>query len=370
MRYSDVLLEYKTKDERNITFEIIEAEEGDNNRGWQIDKISAFVDGKPAGHLKLGYIPRERFKRYYPSIFNWMHQMQGKSFLPREKKTQHWKTYTIDEKRDLIKSLSGFSRYMSQDEEAALANMSDDDVDQKVAELEKQAIKTYGKQFKEFENYFVDKPYEDYIRVFDVGDSTGNRGSGPRSEEGFKRQGIATALYFKAVDYLQKKGLPLRLSTLRSKEGGQAIGDALVKAGLTTPGKPFKYNSETLTFDYLDPKKVKAYQRKHGIDESLVEERTLEDELKHIENLISKLKHMSGRTPDEAAIYRNKIIELKAKADRIRAVIASDTAQPEAEPVADYMPDFGKDISPRKYTRKGGFEPFPFGRGDTYDTKA
>ena len=263
MRYIDILLEYKTKDGRDITFDIIEDEEGDNNRGWQVDKISAFVDGIFAGYIKIGYIPKERFDRYYPSIFNWMYQINGIAILPYDKKSVYWRTFTSDEKKQILKSFRRYTRYMSQDEELQIDNLSDQEIDQEVANAEKKATKNYGEQFKEFYNRFVDNPMDDFIKVFSIGDSMGNRGTGDESKHTFTRQGIATALYFKAVNYLERKGLKLRLSTLRTSgpAGGETLGNSFKDAGLT---------KKVGEFDYLEPSLVKAYQRKHGITEELV----------------------------------------------------------------------------------------------------
>jgi hypothetical protein len=47
-------------------------------------------------------IPKERFKKHYPTIFNWMAQIEGKSLLPREKITAHWSELTTKEKQDLV----------------------------------------------------------------------------------------------------------------------------------------------------------------------------------------------------------------------------------------------------------------------------
>lgn len=349
MRYLDVLLEYKTKDGRDITFEVIEDEEGDNNRGWQIDRINAFVDGKPAGYLKLSYIPHKRFNRYYPSIFNWMAQIQGKGILPYRKKDKHWSTFTPDEKRDLIKKLIGYYRYHSKEDEEKLELFSDDELNSQIAELEKKAMKSYGKEFKGFQQYFVDKPYEDYIRVFSRPGEEVNprdRESNVVSDANYTRQGIATALYFKAVAYLAKKGMRMRLSQLRSDDA-QGLESAIKKAGLTTPGKTFYYSGETQQFDFLDPKKVSAYQKKHGLTEELVMERSYDEWMDIISRLEAQAR-AEDKDPREKMLYREKAKELKAK-------LAKESPQDEK--------------SPRKYTNKGGLEPYPL-KGTTVDTSA
>src|SRR5271170_8072163 len=52
----------------NVTFEYQDDIEGDKNRGWQVDQVKAFLDGKQVGYLKMSYIPQERFDAYYHDI--------------------------------------------------------------------------------------------------------------------------------------------------------------------------------------------------------------------------------------------------------------------------------------------------------------
>lgn len=375
MRYLDVLLEYKTKDGRNITFDIIEDEEGDNNRGFKVDHIDAYVDGEHAGYLALTYIPKERFINHYPSILNWLDKMQGKSLFPYKREDLPWQQLSPDEMRETIKSYYLYHRSFGGVTEDSIGNLSDDEAQDMMAKVEQHATENYGDQYKGFYNYFVDKPFEDFIRVFSAGETMGRRGQGEQSKNTFTRQGIATALYFKAVDFYTKKGLQVRLSTLRSAEGGQAIGDALMDAGLTTPGKPFKYNGKTQKFQVLDPAKVKAYQKEHGISESLCEKvRTPEEELKHYEEIMQSARnHIESPTanPGEQDNARRIYMVYKKKADALRDKIAKEkNKKPEAEPVADFMPDFGKGEPPRRYTRKGEFEPLFKKTGTRYDTTA
>lgn len=358
MRYSEILLEYKTKDGREITFDIIEDEEGDNNRGWQVDKITAYVNGEQAGYLKITYIPKERFLTYYPSIFNWAAQINGNSILPYEKRHLPWQKLDAEEKRRLLLDGSMALGYLPDVEQRKIQSLPESQLDTEIEKLEKVYNKKFGAKFKEFYNYFVDKPYEDYIHVFEKGDRINPRRSKEMSEFTFTRQGIATALYFKAVEYLAAKGLRMRLSTLRSKEGGEAIGSSLMNAGLT------KNDGQ---FDYLEPDLVKAYKTKNGITESLIEERPPQEEIKYIDELIGKLVYMSGRIPAEASTFKFKIAELKAKKEHIKKELIHNTGNTKS--LGDILPDFNNPRPIRKYTSAGEYEPYPVDRGIVYNNK-
>ena len=109
MRYYEIL-EYMTKSGQEITFKYDDDSEGDNNRGWQIYKIDAFVNGEHAGYLKIENIPRERFERWYPTVLNYISMIGGHSVLPLDKKHLHYKDLNDEELKKTVKSLSYHSR--------------------------------------------------------------------------------------------------------------------------------------------------------------------------------------------------------------------------------------------------------------------
>ena len=57
MRYHEIQ-EYETKAKQQITFNVEEDIEGDNNRGFKLDKLTAYVDGKEVGYIKIENIPK------------------------------------------------------------------------------------------------------------------------------------------------------------------------------------------------------------------------------------------------------------------------------------------------------------------------
>ncbi len=189
----------------NITFKYIDSSEGDKNRGWQIDEVKAYLDGKEVGYLKLSYIPRERFEKYYPGILNFLTQVNGSGDLPHGYETTPWKEIPIDKLRPYVYHMAqdagiGWTESNALQSEAKTA--SDEQVHHIIDSLEKMLMKEKGILFKRFEKYFVDKPLVDYIRV----------------NNEYRRQGIGTALYRAGYEWMKSKGLPLYASGVQSDE--------------------------------------------------------------------------------------------------------------------------------------------------------
>ena len=63
--YKKAQSKYQTKDGRLITFQIEPLFESSDRRGWVVHKITAIVDNKEAGYIKLSYIPREKWDQTY-----------------------------------------------------------------------------------------------------------------------------------------------------------------------------------------------------------------------------------------------------------------------------------------------------------------
>jgi len=66
-------------------------------------------------------------------------------------------------------------------------------------------VEKYGRGFKAFKAFMVDKPVVDFIRV----------------GEEYQRRGVATALYDYGAHYLSQRGMKLYASGLQSKEARQ-----------------------------------------------------------------------------------------------------------------------------------------------------
>lgn len=207
-----------TNDGEPIGFQIEEDVEREN-RGWVIDKITAYVNGVPVGYLKVSHIPKENFKRYYKSIYSFLDQIGGHYLIPREavqdrfhaSRDFDYKTLSEEHLRKLLYNV--VFRFKELDvpwntEKEYVANFPDrKSLLAKLKELEG-ILKntTKGKQFKEFKLY-QSRPFIDFIRVY----------------EEYRGQGIAEALYLVSTNWVnESKGLNLHSSTLQSPEA-QAV---------------------------------------------------------------------------------------------------------------------------------------------------
>jgi len=205
------LSEYKTKTNQNITFKLEKDIEGNKNRGWIVHKITAFVNGEEAGYIKVMYIPKERFKEYYPNVINYISQITGYHPLPSKKEHLPWQKLSTEELRKLVQStyFIFLRKDFSTDEIKKLSR-------KKLEEMTKYIISIledrYNKKFEEFKNYEVDKPKIDYIYV----------------DKKFRRRRIGLMLYLKMAKWLKKQGLKLYASNLQSDDA-KAIWNYLEK---------------------------------------------------------------------------------------------------------------------------------------------
>lgn len=157
MLVQDIIVE---KINSSVRFEYIENSEGDNNRGWQVDKVVAYLGDKEVGYLKLAYIPKERFKKWYPSILNYIQQINGNIIFPHEYRGVHWTKVPIDVLRGSVFYMAqaanvGYNECNSLAEEAKTA--PDKWVRQLYHSLEIKIEKEKGTLMRRFKNYFVDK---------------------------------------------------------------------------------------------------------------------------------------------------------------------------------------------------------------------
>jgi GNAT superfamily N-acetyltransferase len=206
MLVQDIIAE---KINTNIRFEYVEDSEGDNNRGWQVDKVVAYLGEHEVGYLKLAYIPAERFKKWYPSILNYIQQINGSIIFPHEYRATHWTEIPIDTLRKSIYSIAqvagvGWHESNSLQEQAKTA--PDKIVRQMIHSFEIDIEKEKGPLFRRFKKYFVNNPYVDYIKVNDE----------------YKRQGIGTALYRAGYEWMKSKGMKLHASGTQSDDAKAA----------------------------------------------------------------------------------------------------------------------------------------------------
>lgn len=218
------ILEYSTKRGQDIDLQYIPDSEGDNNRGWQVDQIDAYVDGEKVGFIKVSYIPHERWVKNYPSIFNYMAEINGKRYLFPFKKTDiHYERLTDEEQRNLLKRLKNDQRYGSDKDVEQLTNR---EVLQSLRDIEQKLLNgQQGVQFKQFKNFHKDKPLVDYIKV----------------DEQWRRQGIGEALYQAAALWMKQKGMKLYASGLQSDEAKASWDKLKQKYNVTKAKRGRKY---------------------------------------------------------------------------------------------------------------------------------
>ena len=196
-----------------LVFDFSSDVEGDNNRGWQVDQITAFYNGEEVGYLKLAYIPKQRFAEYYPTIFNWMDQIRGNCIIPRAKVDEsgddvdykafrdsakrHYNTFTTEELRTFANRVNMVLR--GGDISRDLESCDRDAILDFVKKLEVKANEINKTEFKNFKTYYVNKPIDDFIRV----------------EKDFQRKGIAEHLYKLGAKWMESCDLPFYLSTCR-----------------------------------------------------------------------------------------------------------------------------------------------------------
>lgn len=161
----------------------------DENRGWITHRMQALIDGQEAGYLKTSYIPSCNVARYYPDITHYLAQIRGEWSLVSEDPIERLiaMSYKVELWRNVLKREDVLTMSLQERAERSITYM------QKLEE-------EYGEDFNDFLNYYVDKPYVDYINV----------------EIEFQRRGIGLALYESTAYKLAEKGLRLYGSTLQS----------------------------------------------------------------------------------------------------------------------------------------------------------
>ncbi len=225
--------EFLTRNGKTIDFKITEDREGNLNRGWRADQINAFVENHFAGYIVLSWIPKERFLQFYPDIFNFLTQIRGQAWLPPECHGHPWREISEPDKRKLILH-HHLSPWSAQGQRLA-ETLPADKLNETIETIEAEMIRRRGNEFREFEAYFVGKAIDDYVCVLSTGEKPGSFAPPETrdipSTHDWRRQRIATALYCRAAFHLQDRGIPFYLSTVRSNEGGEQIGDFLIRSG-------------------------------------------------------------------------------------------------------------------------------------------
>jgi GNAT superfamily N-acetyltransferase len=195
------------ENQQPLRFERVPDSEGDNNRGWRVDRLDAYLNGQ-VGYLKMSYIPHDRFQRYYRTIFNYMAQIQGTHVLPFGQYTGLYTELSDKELKTLLWYSQGWTPTEPEGTHEQLLQMAK----QREQDLLNGRV---GKLFEEFRAFHVDKPLVDYIHV----------------EPGFRRQGIGTALYLEGARWMADQGMKLYRSGVQMDEA-TAAWEKLAQKGL------------------------------------------------------------------------------------------------------------------------------------------
>lgn len=193
------------------------------NRGWVIDMVEAFQDDKLLGYIKVSYISKENYKKYYASSLDYMTKVGG--WCCESRGNEPIRSHIT---KNVVKDLSW---YHWQDN--TLLNQIDkmNDIELRILfkKLEHDVYKTYCRSIQKFKKHWVDSPIVDFIRVQDE----------------YQRQGIGTQLYIQAGQMMQEMGLSLRASTCQS-DSAKACWSSLAKQGKTITHGKYTYIASTI----------------------------------------------------------------------------------------------------------------------------
>lgn len=160
----------------DVSFQVIQNSEGEKMAPWTCHRIEAIKDQKIVGYIKLCYITAEDFNEYFPNALWYLARQAGWcNLLP---------ALISRDKIAITKALHSYCRF-SNDYET----------------LVKHCLKTHDKAFKQFRDFWVEKPIVEYSKV----------------EEACRRQGIGTTMYLFAIQWLRDQNLTLYLSSLQSE---------------------------------------------------------------------------------------------------------------------------------------------------------
>lgn len=215
-----------TKQGERIQFKRFEDDEGDGNRGWQVDKIVAYVNGQPRGYIKASYIPKERWEKYYHNIYNFVAQIVGSSVLPFDRRDQDYHTFSEQELQKhvfVIASKLYGSREANNLSERA-KSMSRDELIAFYEENEKPLIRKYVKHLNKFRKRNINFPT---IAVIDV-------------DRPFRRHGLGRAMYIQMALWMAEKGMKLHASGLQTDDA-QKTWEKMDSEGLVGHNKRSKF---------------------------------------------------------------------------------------------------------------------------------
>jgi len=244
MKLQELIQHSQTK-AGNITLDYNEDVEPEN-RGFVIDRIDAYQDGRHIGYLKISYVPKELFHKFFPSVLHFESILHGKNYIPYNiirngPPFQHWSKYDEETQRQMLASVM-VSHYWSK--QGIAKTLPIDQVRALIRKFEREMAKsTRPGSYRDFYAHFVNKPFVDYIKV-DSGDPFDAESFGrERDSEGedMRRKGIGTTLYRAGAQWMKERGMKLHASGTQSDEA-QAAWEKFTqqgKIGKTKSGRKY-----------------------------------------------------------------------------------------------------------------------------------
>lgn len=203
---------YETKDGKELEFKWIEStDEVSVNQGWIVHELKAFLDGDEVGYIKASYIPEERFEKVFPTVFHYLSNVRGKLILNRGdgKSVGSNRDEFPDDIKDFAESLHQYARGEMRTHPDYPA-YGDEVSEEKWAEIAEYYVEKYkeryGDDYSRFREWYVNKPYVDYINV----------------KREYRRRGIGFQLYKRMAEILGERGMVLYASSLQSEEAQAA----------------------------------------------------------------------------------------------------------------------------------------------------
>lgn len=277
---------FKTKDGRNITFTFEQNTENEN-RGFVVHKILAFVEGKEAGYLKISYIDKNENKRFNSTFLHWEQNFGGSLFgiegdsirsntyLEKERANNSDAKYyfldSIEGKQTLFYTLSS-RKYDSDYTLTDILNLNESNLDELI-EIETAILEKRSKKDFDFHNKFhVNKPLVDYIRVYKGTDKEENtlpdtKSNQELSDETFTRLNVGKALYQIGAIWLGINNMELHRSGCQSECAKKVDNSALTIKNLVSAKEARlkdSYDNKTIIRKVLSAKQLKTQFTKNN----------------------------------------------------------------------------------------------------------
>lgn len=169
---------------------------------WTLDKVTAFVNGKEAGYLRVSYIRGSTVsEKMGDGILSYVGKVRGHCIYPFEQRSKNFSDLSRSDKESFLCAaywhLKQVDFSMRREE---LMLWDNNKIAESLNELKEAATRIHGYDFEQFLKFHVDKPVVDYIKT----------------NTGFRGLGIGHALYLEGARWIAGKGMRLYASGLQS----------------------------------------------------------------------------------------------------------------------------------------------------------